>query len=209
MFVSINAITTSLPRDRHIGALLWLQVDPTPSATALALRLAISAATEAESSKKTLILTNRIAGAEPGKRIVESDIPKLYDIFESCMVATTCSFQALEVFCNSVIGRRMTGIFTSKRKNLYVALNSSTVERQLSTDEQLAGVLPELVSVKEHHRRKIKESWLIQSSATHPSYFTWLKLSRKRQINFSLCPKDHFFANLSWTVWGRASMRFI
>src|SRR5947207_604461 len=61
----------------------------TPSATALALKLAITGAAEAESNKKTLSLTNTIAGVESGKGVAESDIPKLYDIFESCMVAVT------------------------------------------------------------------------------------------------------------------------
>src|SRR3954470_8951289 len=129
----------------------------TPSATALALKVATEGALEAENSKKTLALTNTLFGTVMGKAVQESDIRKLYDIFESCMIAVTFSFQALEVFCNGIIGRRVSKPLPIKRKNLYVALNPANLERQLSTDEKLAEVLPEVLSVKNPKGTKIWE----------------------------------------------------
>ncbi len=120
----------------------------TPSATALALKVAIDASLEAEKNKKLLSLQDVFAGNEIGKAVEHSDTPKLYDIFASCMVAVTFSFQALEVFCNSTIGRRMNGTHTVKHKGLYLALNAASVERRLSTDDKLADVLPSILLVK-------------------------------------------------------------
>jgi hypothetical protein len=122
---------------------------PTPSPAALALNVAIAAAIEAENGKAIARFDQRVQfGTRKGNGVHRDDVGALFNAFEQCMIALTFSFQALEVFCNAIIGREMKGTHTIKRKNVYEALSPSRVERELSTEYKLKEVLPTVLSVK-------------------------------------------------------------
>jgi hypothetical protein len=63
------------------------------------------------------------------------------------MLAVTMGFQALELFANTIIGRRAKGNLTVTRKKKTEQLSPEEAERKLSTGEKLALVLPDLMSV--------------------------------------------------------------
>jgi hypothetical protein len=58
------------------------------------------------------------------------------------------SFQAIETFTNSIIGRRASGNLTTKRKGgVEITLRPTEAERELSTEEKLGQVLPNIMGV--------------------------------------------------------------
>jgi hypothetical protein len=72
----------------------------------------------------------------------------LFDYFEQCMVAVTFSFQALEAYCNYVIARKVNNTYpVSRKKGEVLDLTAIEVERQSSTENKLAKILPDLLDV--------------------------------------------------------------
>ena len=64
------------------------------------------------------------------------------------MIAVTMAFQTLELFANTIIGRRARGNVTAKVKKQALVLTSEDAERSLSTEEKFAQVLPQLMKVR-------------------------------------------------------------
>lgn len=74
------------------------------------------------------------------------NLPHLYDYFQSCMIAITFSFQALEAFCNETITREVTGKYPLKRKKGHIQATAEKLQRNVSTEEKLGVTLPSILS---------------------------------------------------------------
>jgi len=71
------------------------------------------------------------------------------------MSAVTFSFQSLESFANWVIGRRIKGSFPVQRRDQIVELAPHELERNLSTEEKLAQVLPKVFGLPTPKGKKV------------------------------------------------------
>jgi hypothetical protein len=115
----------------------------TPSPVALALSIAITAASRAVALRETVAFRDVITPSGPGKSVAHENLPHLYDYFECCMVTVAFSFQALEVFCNETIATRVSGTHELRRRNE-------------STEEKLAQILPGILGTESP---KVKGVW--------------------------------------------------
>jgi hypothetical protein len=80
----------------------------TPSATALALNIAITAAKKAQEVKPN-VPYEKCPGPDGTVLTVPTEKSSaLFDFFEQSMISVTFSFQALEAFCNHAINRNLT-----------------------------------------------------------------------------------------------------
>lgn len=116
----------------------------TPSAVALALNLAIRASQEAARLFSGVSYREVLTPDGMGRSVVQAGSPVLYDFFEQCMLSAVFSFQALEAFCNQIILRELTQAMEVKRRDKRVTLAPIEIERQLSTNEKLAQVVPKI-----------------------------------------------------------------
>lgn len=131
---------TTITEDPQFGTVGF----PTPSPVALALGLAIGAAGGASTARKLITYPTQMVD---GSRNAEaSDVPALYAYFEQCMLAVTFSFQSLEAYSNEVISRHDKRV-TITRKKGPVTLTPDKLERDVSTEEKLASVLPVLTGI--------------------------------------------------------------
>jgi len=104
-------LTTSTrdPKNRPVGFV-------TPSATALALSIAMKSGEEAKELFTELKFDDVLTPHGKGKNINYKDVEPLYDYFEYCMIAVTFSFQALETFSNHTIANELKGTFSLQRR---------------------------------------------------------------------------------------------
>jgi len=126
-----------------------------PHPTALALSVAIRHSRSAIEMSKGLSYKDSVTPWGGGKLIPDSDLPLLYDFFEHNMIVVAFSFQAIEAFANSVISRHPNRKIKIKRKKGIVEIDSSDAERNLSTEEKLAKVLPILLGIPNPSGKKI------------------------------------------------------
>lgn len=115
-----------------------------PSSTAMAINVAMNAGAQANKLKKMLVFDNVVTPNGAGKSVSNRVNSVLYDFFEQCMVSVTFSYQALEVFSNHTIARELKKAMTVKRRKKRILLSPEDLERQLSTEEKLSVVLPEI-----------------------------------------------------------------
>jgi hypothetical protein len=120
----------------------------TPSPTAMALNIASRAASDAVALRTRVVFSNSSSPIGTVKNVTQGSLPNLFDYFESCMIAVTFSFQALEAFSNQEIQTRLKGTYSIERKGEMKALTADELERELKTSEKLATVLPDLLKVK-------------------------------------------------------------
>lgn len=119
----------------------------TPSAIALALSIAMKVEAEARELRASLDFSDAVSPWGTSRGVHFESTAALYDYFERCMVIVAFSFQALEAYCNEVIAKDVTGTFTVQRRKGPVAMTADELERNLSTEEKLATVLPAVVGV--------------------------------------------------------------
>ncbi|HZP64318.1 MAG TPA: hypothetical protein VFB28_12960 [Terriglobales bacterium] len=121
----------------------------TPSAPALCLNVAIGAAAHAEVIRPRLLLAGMVThDGKRGLQVRDESISDLYYFFEQSIISVTMSFQAVEIFANAIIARKATANVVVKRKGgVERILAPSEAERELSTEEKLAQVLPAILSV--------------------------------------------------------------
>jgi hypothetical protein len=146
----------------------------TPGAVALMIDIAASSATRAAA------LLDDVAG-ETGSRftrgfeVADDKISVLFDYFEQAMISAIFSYQAIEAFCNQVIGFKAPPELeiarqTPSGKEL-VTLTREALERTLSTDEKMATVLPQLLTVKSPKGGKLWHKFVrlkrLRDSLTH------------------------------------------
>jgi hypothetical protein len=121
----------------------------TPSAPALCLNIAINAAALGEVIRPRLHLTPMLThDGKRGSQVKDESVADLYYFFEQAIISATMSFQAVEIFANTTIGRRATGDILVKRKGgAKKTLTPAQAERELSTEEKLGQVLPNILGV--------------------------------------------------------------
>jgi len=121
----------------------------TPSAPALCLNIAIGAAALGEAIRPRLLLAPMIThDGKRGFQVRDESVSDLYYFFEQSIISVTMSFQAIEIFANAIIGRKATKSIVVKRKGgVEKNLTPTEAERELSTEEKLGQVLPNILSV--------------------------------------------------------------
>jgi hypothetical protein len=135
---------SSLTRDRQHNAIGFI----TPSSTALALNAALRSALRAKNLRNTLALTDTLTPLGSGKQVANENLPHLYDFFEHCMIAVTCSFQSIEMFCNEIIAQNPQSSFRLVRGKEVLTLSGEELERRASTEEKVADLLPLFLGLK-------------------------------------------------------------
>ncbi len=117
-----------------------------PSPEALAISLANRAAADATVLRRVVEET---APARHGESwsVDDGDLTQLFDFFEACFVAVTFSFQSIEAFANRVIDVEVKNPFEWTREGTPVAMGSSALQRQVTTETKLAVILPRLLGV--------------------------------------------------------------
>lgn len=118
-----------------------------PSPEAMSLDLAIESARRSRDLRKTVVVLDPLRPGEPWT-VRDEDLTALYDYLEACFVTVTFAFQALEAFANREIETAVPGAHEVVRKDRPVALTSSELQLQLSTDEKLGTLLPSLLHVR-------------------------------------------------------------
>lgn len=144
----------------------------TPSATALHLNSAWRSAGVA-ARLKPRIAWNR-ATVAPGRTSVQSGIEGadvVFDYFEAAMSSAMSSFAAIEAFCNSVIVDRSTQPLKLKRRKVLVEMTPEEVEREVTTDEKLKRIVPNLLNVSTPAGKKVWHDYValkrLRDSVTH------------------------------------------
>lgn len=112
----------------------------------------------------------RLVGVTPAQReagqhlvsrsVSADDKGVLFDFFEQCMIATTFSFQALEVFCNQTISWELKQPTKVMYRGKTTEMTPAEIERRLSTSEKLAGVLPRVKGVQTPKGQAIWQRYL-------------------------------------------------
>ncbi|MEJ6079881.1 hypothetical protein MT391_15295 [Vibrio sp. 1-Bac 57] len=118
-----------------------------PSSTAMALNIAINAALNAERCKAKIEYSKVLTPQGDGLAVKHENDDALFDYFEQCMIAVTFAFQAVEVFCNHTIARELNEAIEVKRRKKRVTLSPLELERQLSTEEKISIILPQIKGV--------------------------------------------------------------
>jgi hypothetical protein len=131
----------------------------TPSPVLLALEIAVNSAHAAAALRAEI--TPKFSGPQVAIPSIPTDqLDTLYRYFERCMVAVTFSFQAIEAFANGVITdgtneplqiirRKRIGFWKwKKNRNVVTLMDAATVERQISTEEKVFSILPQIAPFK-------------------------------------------------------------
>lgn len=113
----------------------------------MSFNIALNALKKAKELYPLILFDPVLTPNGPGKSVSVTNSDKLFDFFEQCMVVTTFSYQALEVFCNHTIERELKSPIEIVRKGKVVRLTPSELEGKLSTSEKLATILPKIKSV--------------------------------------------------------------
>ena len=120
-----------------------------PSVPAMALNVAMSAGRKAGALRNRVQFQPMVTPDGPGTGALEHHSPILLDYFEQAMVAVTFAFQAIESFANLEISRLVSDTHSVRRKKkVLVNLTADEIQRQVSTDEKVATILPELLKVR-------------------------------------------------------------
>lgn len=120
----------------------------TPHPSALLLNIALNAAATAETLRTFLTLSPALSpSGEPAEQYSAECLGNLYSFLEQSIVTVTMSYQALEVFCNATIGRRLKGTIRVKYRKTEKELDAGRAERLLSTEYKLSNVVPNLLGV--------------------------------------------------------------
>ena len=129
----------------------------TPSPTALALSIAIKA------SKKAIKLHQAIDFVDipdpDGLAKMIKDNSLLFDYFEYFMVVVTFSLQALEVFCNDMIAKKLKGKYRLQQGNKIKKLSAHQLQRQASIEIKLKTILPEILEINSPEHKKVWENF--------------------------------------------------
>lgn len=142
----------------HVGFL-------TPSATAMAFSIALTASRSAQLLHQTLTYDKVITPEGQGKSVSYNRIGELFNYFEQCMIASTFSFQAIEVYANHTISRNLRNAMEIPRGKKRLLLPPSELERQLSTEEKLTFVLPKICSVPTPKGKQVWEKFKVLKDA--------------------------------------------
>jgi hypothetical protein len=155
----------------------------TPNTSAMAINIAIEAATRAASSKQQLVFRSGPSPDGLAKSIGADQCDLLFSFFESTFVAVTFSFQALEAFCNYSISRTWRKPVEVKRRKIKEQVHHEVAERELSTESKLKSVLPQIYGVSTPSGKAVWERFLklkrARDSCIHIKYQDQYPLGRQ------------------------------
>jgi hypothetical protein len=135
---------------------------PVVSPYRLALSISIDAAKRARSLRGALVFSAREKGQR--ERVLElSSMPSLFDYFEASMVAATFAYQALETYSNARIEESLVDDATIEleHRGKLVTFDVPRLQRDVSTREKIATVLPRLSGVELAKRSKLWQDFAI------------------------------------------------
>ena len=119
----------------------------TPSAAALALNAGFRSS-ERAISLFSQVKYHQIASPEgPAVSVGRDESGILFDYFEEALAAANSSFQAIEALANETIARVLKGTIGVRRKASTKQMSAEEVERQVSTSEKIATILPTLLNI--------------------------------------------------------------
>jgi hypothetical protein len=118
----------------------------TPSAVAIALSVAAKGVASAEELKRDFSTAPTPSPDGVVRLMRGSATGELFDYFEQCFTATVFAYQAIEAYCNFKLAYTLSGNMTLQRKKGPVSMNREEIERQVSTSEKLATVLPHVLN---------------------------------------------------------------
>jgi hypothetical protein len=152
---------------------------PVVSPYRLALGIAIRASADAKRTRKEVRFAVREKGAQ-SRGIELPTPPALFDYFEQCMIAATFSYQALETYANQVVEENLRGgsTLTVQRRQGPEAFDAATLQREVSTEEKVATVLPMLLNIAFDKSGKLWQQFTI--------------MRRVRDSIIHLKAKDHY-----------------
>lgn len=128
----------------------------TPNPSALSLHMAFKAAARAKRIQKTIAYSDAVSPEGKSKQVVNENHTHLYDFFEECMGSITFSYQAIEVYANRELIRNAKSTISIKRGKKHLILTPQEAERQLSTEEKISIILPDILKVP---TPKGKQNW--------------------------------------------------
>lgn len=141
----------------------------TPAAAALALSAGFRSAGLAISLWNKIQFQTLVTPDGLGSGV--SNIVVLFDYFEEALAAVNSSFQAIEAFANATIARSLKGTMTVQRRNGPQTLDAEQIQRQVSTADKVATILPALLnvdSIKGHNEwQSFDELKNVRDASTH------------------------------------------
>ena len=121
---------------------------PAPSAAALAMNLAAEAARSAETVKSNLEFGEAPSPDGTVRNLKRDSTGQLFDYFEKCLVSVVFSVQALEAYSNYKLAYNLKEPLQVERRGTIVTLALDDAERELSLDEKIGAVLPDLLGLR-------------------------------------------------------------
>jgi len=102
-------------------------------------------------------------------------VPALFDYFETTMTTAMLSFAAIEAFCNSTLFERVGQPIKLKRgkgaNQVEVQMTAEDLERNVSTDEKLKRIIPDLLGIATPSGKAVWERYAklkdLRDSVTH------------------------------------------
>lgn len=137
---------------------------PAPSIPALALNTSLRAAREACRLRGMFHLMDGVTPHGPGKDIPQKDASVLFDFFEHAMTSVAFGFMAIEAYANQTVAALVKGVVPVKRKKQTIDMDANEIERNLSTEEKIATILPHLLGVPSAKRLKIWQEFKVLKS---------------------------------------------
>lgn len=132
----------------------------TPNPTALALNIAIRAASDAHRLRRTLAFIDLATPTGTGKGVANENLTHLYDYFEHFMMAATFSYQALETFSNWIIAEKLKTPLQLERRKEMVEFSPEELERVASTEEKLGVILPRVLNIPSPKGKKLWQEFV-------------------------------------------------
>jgi hypothetical protein len=136
-----------------------------PSSTAMALNIAILASKKADELRGGIVYKKVVTPNGLGFSVSNESMKSLYDFFEQSMITVTFSFQALEIFCNHMISRKLKSPLEIKRRKKKESMLPDEIERLLSTEDKLSQVLPKIKGIPTPKGKKQWESFKVLKNA--------------------------------------------
>ena len=141
----------------------------TPSAAALALSASFRSAELAAAFWNKVQFRTIVTPDGLGSAV--SNMVVLFDYFEEALAAANSSFQAIEAFANETIARSLNGTMTVQRRSGPQQFDAEQIQRQVSTSEKIATILPTLLnagSIKGHSEwRSFDKLKDVRDASTH------------------------------------------
>ena len=145
----------------------------TPSAASLHLNAAWKSARRAQTIKENLAIHVFVNEAgHYSMQAAEESTASLFDYFEEMIGVAFGSFGAIEAYCNQLIIELAKAPVSMKRKKgAVVSLTPEEAERQISTDEKVKRLVPDLVGVPTPCGKAIWDTYLrikhVRDAVTH------------------------------------------